>query len=190
MSAQDPDAQALAELDRKLNLLNDRVTGVVRGYASGLFLYGAGGLGKSFHVVKQLEALECDFRPFNSRMSGKGLFRALEKSPDAVILVEDMERLTTDRDAQAVLLSALWSQGDRERIVTWVTGDVEKRFEFRGGLIMVANRPLSSLPELRALAGRISVMKLDISETELAAQMRRIARQGWARYQHRLDPEE
>jgi hypothetical protein len=123
-------------------------------------------------------------------MTAKGLFRALQKSPDAVFVLEDVERLTTDRDAQSFLRAALWSQGARARVLTWTTGDGEERFEFRGSLIMTANRPLSSLPELRALATRISVMKMDISEPELAAQMRRIARQGWARYQHRLDPEE
>jgi hypothetical protein len=61
MHVQEFDAQALVELDRKLKLLNDRVTGVVRGYHTGLYLYGTGGLGKSYHVFRQLEALACDF---------------------------------------------------------------------------------------------------------------------------------
>jgi hypothetical protein len=181
--------ELLAGLDRKLEIVNDRVRAVVRGYATGFYLCGAGGLGKSYSVYQTLQALDSDFRTFNSRMTAKGLFCALERAPDAVHVLEDMERIVNDRDAQGVLRSALWSQGDRERVVTWTTGDGERRFSFRGGIIMLANRPLADLPELRALATRIAVHKLEVSDAEMVAHMRRIARQGWSRYQHKLDAE-
>src|SRR5262249_42088459 len=84
---------ALASLDCKLRLVDDRVTAVVRGYQTGLYLCGAGGLGKSYSVYRQLQLLECDFRTFNSRMTALGLFRALDKAPDAVHVLEDMERI-------------------------------------------------------------------------------------------------
>ncbi len=177
----------LATLDAKLRLVDDRVTAVVRGYQTGLYLCGAGGLGKSFSVYRQLQSLETDFRTFNSRMTALGLFRELSKSPDSIHVLEDMERITADRDAQGVLRSALWSQADRDRIVTWITSAGEQRFPFRGGIIMLANRPLGDLPELRALASRISVYKLEITDAEMVAQMRRIASQDWSRYQHRLE---
>jgi hypothetical protein len=54
---------------------------------------------------------------------------------------------------------------------------------------MLANRPLADLPELRALATRIPVHRLEVTEAEMAAQMRRIAGKGWKRYQHELDGE-
>jgi hypothetical protein len=184
------DHEALQALDRKLRLIDDRVTAVVRGYQTGLYLCGAGGLGKSYSVFRQLHLLECDFRTYNSRMTALGLFRTLEKAPDSVHVLEDMERITGDRDAQGVLRSALWSQGDRDRVVTWTTSKGEQRVTFRGGIIMLANRPLGDLPELRALASRIAVHRLDISDAEMAAQMRRIAQQGWARYQFKLEAEQ
>jgi hypothetical protein len=174
-------------LDRKLRLIDDRVTAVVRGYSTGLFLYGSGGLGKSYSVYRRLEALDCHPKTFNSRMTALGLFRALQRAPDSVHVLEDMERLTGDRDAQGVLRSALWSQADRERVVTWTTGEGEQRFAFGGGLIMLANRPLGDLPELRALASRIAVHRLEVTDAEMVAHMRRIARQGFTRYQHRLE---
>jgi hypothetical protein len=181
------ESEALASLDSKLRLIDDRVTAVVRGYQTGLYLCGAGGLGKSFSVYRQLQLLECDFRTFNSRMTALGLFRALDKAPDAVHVLEDMERVVHDRDAQGVLRSALWSQGDRDRLVTWTTSAGEQRVTFCGGIIMLANRPLGDLPELRALASRIAVHKLQVSDVEMCGQMRRIARQGWSRYQHKLE---
>lgn len=181
------ESEALASLDCKLRLIDDRVTAVVRGYQTGLYLCGSGGLGKSYSVYRQLQLLECDFRVFNSRMSALGLFRALDKAPDAVHVLEDMERIVNDRDAQGVLRSALWSQGDRDRLVTWTTSMGEQRVTFRGGIIMLANRPLGDLPELRALASRIAVHKLHVSDLEMCGHMRRIARQGWNRYQHKLE---
>jgi hypothetical protein len=120
-------------------------------------------------------------------MTAKGLVLTLMKSPDSIHVLEDMERITADRDAQGVLRSALWSQGDKERIVTWTTSEKEIRFAFRGGIIMLANRGLEDLPELRALASRIAVIRLEVSEVEMAAHMRRIAGQGWSRYQYKLD---
>lgn len=66
-----------------------------------------------------------------------------------------MERLTKDPDAQGVLRSALWSQPGHDRVVTWTpaTGG-PLRFIFRGGLILISNRPPADLPEVRALATR------------------------------------
>jgi hypothetical protein len=113
-------------------------------------------------------------------MTGKGLFRTLEHAPDATHVLEDMERITKDPDAQGVLRSALWAQPGHDRVITWTTAaEGEQRFIFRGGLIMIANRPLADLPELRALATRIEVYRLDVSEAELIALMRRLASDGY-----------
>src|SRR5262249_20970495 len=78
------ESEALISLDCKLMLIDDRVTAVVRGYQTGFYLCGAGGLGKSYSVYRRLQELECDFRAFNSRMTALGLFRALDKAPEAV----------------------------------------------------------------------------------------------------------
>jgi hypothetical protein len=181
------DQRVLTEFNKKLSLVDDRVKAVVHGFATGLYLCGVGGLGKTYSVFKSLEQLNANFRIFNSHMTAKGLYRALERAPESVHVLEDMERLTRDLDAQGVLRSALWSQPGREREVTWTIGEAESRFTFRGGIIMLANRPLSDLPELRALATRIAVMKLEVTDTEMSAHMRRIAACGFARHSGKLD---
>jgi hypothetical protein len=173
------DDAALATLDRKLALVKDRVTAVAAGLQTGLYLFGNGGIGKSHTVLRRLDDLEANCRHFNSRMTAKGLYLALERAPDAVHVLEDMERLTNDRDAQGVLRSALWAQPGRERVVTWTTATSgEGRFVFSGGIIMIANRPLAVLPELRALATRIAVLRLDVTDAEAAALMRKLASEG------------
>jgi hypothetical protein len=170
----------LASLERKLHLVRDCVAGVVHGYDTGFYLYGAGGMGKSYTVLKHLTALEATYHLFNTRMTAKGLFQTLEKAPDAIHVLEDMERLTRDPDAQSLLRSALWAQPGHDRVVKWTTASKgEERFIFRGGLILLANRPMADLPELRAVATRIAVHRLDVTEDELVALMRDLASRGY-----------
>lgn len=185
------DETALASLEKKLHILRDLVTAVAKGFKTGLFLYGNGGVGKSFTVLRHLKSLQAGYQLYNSRMTAKGLFLALKQAPDVIHVLEDMERITKDADAQGVLRSALWAQPGHERAITWTTAtDGAQRFVFRGGLILISNRPLADLPELRALATRIEVHRLDVSDAELEALMRKLASQGY-RLQDKLviDPQ-
>jgi hypothetical protein len=176
----DRDKEALASLEKKQNLVRDFVAAVGKGYKTGFYLYGAGGLGKSYTVLKHLELLGVLYQLFNSRMTAKGLFLTLGKAPDAIHVLEDMERVMKDPDAQGVLRSALWAQPGHDRVVTWTTAtDGPQRFVFRGGVIMISNRPLADLPELRALATRIEVHRMDVTDDELAALMRDLAGRGY-----------
>jgi len=186
------DREALASLDKKLHLVRDHVTAVAGGYKTGYYLYGTGGVGKSFTVLRHLESSDVPHQLYNSRMTAKGLFQTLHHAPDAIHVLEDMERLTKDPDAQGVLRSALWAQPGHDRVVTWTTATGGPlRFVFRGGLILISNRPLADLPELRALATRIEVHRLDVTDAELTALMRDLAAKGY-RVQDKLviTPEE
>src|SRR5262245_3511796 len=126
LSLSNEDQQHLARFEQKLQLVRDWTGGVVAGYNTGFYLYGDGGVGKSRTVLNELTRLKANFKLFNSRMTGRGLFNSLEKFPDAVHVLEDMEQITRDKGALGVLRSALWSQrrgdgGSQERLVTWTT---------------------------------------------------------------------
>jgi hypothetical protein len=154
---------------------------VVRQYKTGFYLYGNGGVGKSYTVLGHLKSLQANYKMYNSRMTARGLFLALARAPDAIHVMEDMERLAKDPDAQGVLRSALWSQQGHPRLVTWTTAATDKdkeRFEFRGGLILISNRPMADLPELRALATRIEVYQREVTDPEISALMRDLASKG------------
>jgi hypothetical protein len=180
LSSADDDRPPRESLERKFQILRDYVSAVAMGFKQGLFLYGNGGVGKSFTVLQHLKGLNASYQLYNSRMTGKGLFRSLQHAPDAVHVLEDMERLTKDADAQGVLRSALWAQPGHDRVVTWTTAtDGAQRFIFRGGLILISNRPLADLPELRALATRIEVHRLEVTDAELTALMRELASKGF-----------
>jgi hypothetical protein len=177
------DEMNLASYEGKLTLIRDYVRGVVLHFATGFFLCGNGGISKSHTVLNELETLGADFKLFNSRMSGRGLFQALAEYPNTTHVLEDMERIVGDKDSQGVLRSALWSQrgedGKLKRVVTWSTARGIESICFTGGIIMLSNRPLADLPELRAIRTRISHLHLMASDQEIACLMRRIACKGF-----------
>jgi hypothetical protein len=108
------DQRHLESYEAKLQLVRDYTRGVALGYSAGFYLHGAGGISKSFTVLGELERLGTNFKLFNSRMSGRGLFDTLHQYADAVHVLEDMERIVNDKDAQGVLRSATWSQRTKE----------------------------------------------------------------------------
>jgi hypothetical protein len=186
----------LARLENKLQLARDRTAAVALGHATGFYLFGEGGVGKSYTVLEELEQRKVHYVLANSRMTGRGLYNQLEKFPDAIHVLEDMEALTRDKGAQGVLRSALWGQrrdggrGPMERPVTWTTHVMEHSFVFTGGIIMLANRPLGLLPELDAIRTRISVLHLQATDQEMRALMRKVALAGFEHEGKRLATEE
>jgi len=173
----------LAAYESKLQLVRDYVKGVALGFSNGFFLHGTGGIAKSYTVLNELQRLGVDFKLFNSRMSGRGLFEALAEYPTAIHVLEDMERVVKDKDAQGILRSACWGQrgddGRQRKLVSWVTAKGVESTVFQGGIIMLSNRPLDDMPELKAIRTRISHLHLEVSDAEIAAQMRRLARKGY-----------
>jgi hypothetical protein len=180
-------------LDAKVQLVRDPVRGVADGFSTGLYLWGEGGTSKSFTVDETLRALGKPYKSANSRVTGKGLFALLRDFPDVVHVLEDVETLFGDPHAFGVLRSALWGQpgsgGRAERLVTWTTGKERGEVVFTGGVVLVANRPLVDLPELRALATRITVLHFRPTNEEVAAKMRAIARGGHTHGDLTLSPD-
>jgi hypothetical protein len=187
------DRQALGRLKVKLQVVRDRVTAVAKGYATGLYLHGEGGVGKSYTVLQQLKRLRTRYQHFNSRMTGRGLYDQLERFPSSIHVLEDMEAVLQDRNAQGVLRTALWAQrkkgsvGPLERLVTWNVNQ-ERRFVFTGGIIIIGNQPIHDVPALRAVKTRIACLHLEVTADELRALMRDVARKGYEHRGIRLEP--
>jgi hypothetical protein len=103
--------------------------------------------------------------------------------PDKIHLLEDCEPLFSDKNALGVLRSALWGQTNAQhrqvRPVTWRTFTAQLTFNFEGGIIMIGNRSLETVPELKALQSRISTLQLTATNQELAALMRSISEEGF-----------
>jgi hypothetical protein len=182
VSLSSADRKALETLTPKLDLVRDRVRGVVRHLNTGLYLWGEGGTSKSYTVLEELKILKADYILHNSRMTGRGLVDTLKKHPTTIHVLEDCESMFDDRRAWGVLRSALWSQSSKkppEREVSWTAFNVDIRFVFTGGLIMIANRSLEDVPELRAIRTRIATLQLIATFPEVAALMRSVALRGY-----------
>jgi hypothetical protein len=178
------DHKHLDLLNRKLQMVRDYTVSVATGRTTGAYIFGNGGCGKSFNIINELDRLQIPYKLFNSRMTGRGMFNALEAYPDAIHLFEDMEQMFRDSGARGVLRSALWTQpstreGPSQRLVTWTTYRMEHSFVFSGGIIMTGNRPFPPLPELEAIKTRIGYMHLAVSDNELMALMRHVSLQGF-----------
>ena len=177
------DKRLLAQLKQKWQLIRDRTTGVAMGFSNGFYLSGSGGIGKSFTVLGELRRQQRDYKLHNSRMTGRGLYDALEEFPNSVHVLEDIESIISDRVALGVLRSALWGQrpdgGAQERLVTWSTARETLDFIFTGGIIMINNRPLPELPEVQAIRTRIPCLELHATGPEMQALMRSVSLKGF-----------
>lgn len=190
------DQKHLATLEAKLQMVRDYTGSVADGLTTGFYLHGPGGCGKSYSVVQELDRRRVPFKLYNSRMTGRGLYNALETYPDAVHLLEDMEQLLNESAARGVLRSALWGQGGKdvrlpqERLVTWTTYKMEHQSVLTGGIIMIANCPFPQIPELDAVKTRIAYMQLAVSDNELIALMRKVSGDGFRAGEMKANPAE
>jgi len=173
------DAENLEILNRKLILVRDNVRSVAMKYSHGFFLYGAGGSGKTFTVRNELDNLGTRYTLHNADMSAAGLFETLAESPEHVHVLEDLEQLYSDKKAVGFLRAATWgdSQGNN-RFVTNTKHNSKDRFEFKGGIIILSNEPLSAKPSLKALATRMNPAEFNPSDGEKRALMMSIAERG------------
>jgi hypothetical protein len=177
-------------------MVRDRARGVALGYSAGFFLWGPGGVSKSYTVIQEMHRLQANFRLSNSRMTGRGLFDILAQYPDAIHVIEDNEQMMNDKNALGVLRSALWGQvreggqGVQERWVTWTAYRISKEIVFTGGIIVISNRSLLETPELQALKTRIPCMQLQPADNEVRALMRKIASQGFVHDHRAMDAQE
>jgi hypothetical protein len=176
------DQAHLQKLERKLRLIRDRVRGVTKSIHPGFYLWGKGGTSKSYTVLEELAKQKADYILHNSRMTGRGLFDALNDAPTSIHVIEDCESMMGDKLSWGVLRSALWSQSKERpmvREITWRAFNNDLRFLFTGGIILIGNRDLSSQPELDAIKTRIAALELVATYNEIAALMRSVALEGF-----------
>jgi hypothetical protein len=63
--------------------------------------------------------------------------------------------------------------------MTWTTCAAQREFVFSGGIILILNRKLNDLPEVKALATRVPSLEFPVNEREIAALMRSVALRGY-----------
>ena len=104
---------ALAGLECKYQDIRDFTRLVGAGHSTGFYVYGSGGIGKSFNVIKTLEDSGNEFKLLNSRLSAPGLAEAMKKAPKRIFVIEDVEDAFADKQALNLLRAAYWGQRDK-----------------------------------------------------------------------------
>lgn len=177
------DRTHLASLKKKTQVIQDRVTLCAEGFGNGVYIWGEGGIGKSFNCLTTLTELKKPYILHNTRLSGPAFFKSIEKHSKEPHVVEDVENIFNERTNMNLLRSALWGQRDKKgkqrRLVTYGIHPTERSVEFEGQIIFTGNRPLENIPELRALATRIPTIHLEATRPELVALMKKICQQDY-----------
>jgi hypothetical protein len=182
MMRSEVDRELLSAIDDRANTLRTRIRSVADGDTYGLFIFGPGGMGKSYIVEGELNTNPGfnRWKTYKGDISARGLIDALEKYPNAVHVLEDMEKAFKKEELQSVLRAALASVKRADRHITDNKHKRNINFLFHGGIIILSNDQIdSSYGRLGAIASRTDPLFWKLSDPELAAMMRCIALNGY-----------
>lgn len=187
---------AIGRLEGRYELIRRATLLTAQGHNTGFCIWGEGGIGKSFQVLKTLREAKTPHRVINTRLTAAGFADLLERNPTAILVLEDIENVFDERTSMNLLRSALWGQEDEtgkmRRPITWGVAETAtrqpKQFDFDGQIIFTSNRDLADLPELRAIRTRISVLQLSPERAEILAVAKKIALAGYTWHKGGLEP--
>jgi hypothetical protein len=178
-------------INTKFDHLTDLVKMVATKETASCVVVGEGGLGKTYTVLKALEAAglrdvsECDvdtvvdgrkcFRVVKGFSTAKGLFRILHENKDSILVFDDCDSVLKDPDSLNLLKGALDSYD--KRLITWNTSidndGLPRMFQFKGGVIFISNMPMEKISQ--AIRSRSLVVDLTMSKDQKIERMRVIA---------------
>jgi hypothetical protein len=189
-TSQTPATPSLNDLHKRLAVVRDRVRGVALGRQAGLYLFGRPGTAKTHTVIETLEEVGRPFSYQNGHLTPLGLFDLLVEQPHGLCVLDDVAELLSNRVALQLLLAALGSQLNGDRIVKYRRKDVDLEVRFTGQLVLISNLELHPSPLLQALKSRVHYIEYAPSDEEIAALMRHIASQGWPSERPRLSADQ
>lgn len=160
------DDQISLRIQKRFNVMNRMVGGMVEGNIRSLIVYGAPGIGKTYDIEKILEKAKreqgIEYSMIKGTASAPGLYQALYRARQGgVVVLDDCDSIFNDEQAFNIMKSALDSCDRRilswRKMSSWVydanrvdnaeddgeTEDLGERvpneFEFAGGVIFITN---------------------------------------------------
>lgn len=165
------------DINKRFEFLGSLTKMVLRSEQAALVVTGDGGLGKTFEVLKQCDALglrklglpvhpedmeeEEEYTPNSVEGDGydyvvikgystpKGLYQTLYTHQDKLIIFDDCDSVLMDAMAVNILKGALDSYG--QRVISWISTvpleGLPNTFEFFGRIIFISNRKRSQIPQ-------------------------------------------
>lgn len=147
-----------------------------------MIVTGAPGVGKSYNLIKRLEAansaLECNYHKISGKITPLGLYQALNKTSafGSVLLLDDVD-VFADEGTLDILKAALDSS--KTRTVSYISNSsvlrregIPNQIEYYGKIIFVSNKDFSSIlnadtkmtPHVKALVTRGTFIDLQIHD--------------------------
>lgn len=185
VACQDAPVKAESEfgINERFGFVEKTVAMVAKGTMPSCVITGAGGLGKSYTVMKTLESvglqdvssladfqvgqvldLKKCYRIIKGFSTAKGLYRTLFECNKMTIVFDDCDSILKDPIALNILKGALDSYS--RRIISWNADmrddDLPRSFEFTGRVIFVSNMEMEKVDQ----AIRTRSLCLDLSMTE------------------------
>lgn len=180
----------LDKMNQRLAVVRDRVRGVALKHHNGFYLYGRAGTSKTYTICTTLETHSYPYKYCSGRLTPMGLFDLLDEYRDGTIVLDDVGEILRQQTALQILLAALGNQPGGIRTIDYRRQGMAVSIPFRGSLILVSNLELHDAPLLAALKSRVTCLKYNPSNGEIAALMRVIALRGWSRDDVQMTPTE
>ena len=181
-------------INERFEFVGDLVTMVANKTSASAIITGEGGLGKTYTVVKTLEAngmedasnlmemededeiMDRDDKQFTivkGFSTAKGLYRILFEHRNSFLVFDDCDSVLKDPVAVNLLKGALDSYD--KRIISWNCeskgdDDLPRSFQFNGGVIFISNLTLATLNQ----ALRSRSLCVDLSMTKSRSSSRRM----------------
>jgi hypothetical protein len=159
------------EIDNYFRNIKELIKITVKGKNNFLVLKGAGGLGKTYCVLKTLAELgltkpQVDYIYCSSHITPLSLYHLLYKNKDKVIFLDDVENLLNIRENIGILKGATWESAKDLRIVNYYSTserlEAPLSFVFEGKILMCLNRiPTKYKEEVESLLSRAWVYEVN-----------------------------
>jgi hypothetical protein len=164
------------DINKRFEFLGSLTKMVLRQEQAALVVTGDGGLGKTFEVLKQCDAMglrklglpanpedmdDAEYTPNDIDGDGydyvvikgystpKGLYQTLYTHQDKLIIFDDCDSVLMDMQAVNILKGALDSYG--QRVISWISTvpmeGLPNSFEFFGRVIFISNRKRTQIPQ-------------------------------------------
>ncbi len=176
-----PAAPPATALEEKQDLLRHHVRMVARKLSFGLFVAGAGGLGKSKVITETLADEGVVPVLANSHVTPVALYGLMyHNRQDRVIWLDDADGLYTNMTVLGLLRSALWGT-DEGRVVTYLSSQLDglpPSFEFDSRIIFTSNTFPKRNEAFKAVLSRVDVFELTATNAEVLEVMRAMAAKG------------
>ena len=181
-------------INDRFSFVEKLVKMVASGTQASAVITGQGGLGKSYTVMKTLEAAgykdisdlanfetgsvlnmaKC-FTVVKGYSTAKGMYRTLFENNNGIIVFDDCDAVLKDPVALNILKGALDSYG--RRIISWNADmrdeDLPRSFEFKGKVIFISNMSADNIDQ--AIRTRSMMIDLSMNDDQKIERMETIA---------------